>query len=100
MLGPTCTVGADRFYAAIVQTEVIDGFYVRHTANLDESIQFLADLTRDIVGSYVVKSGCYPAFLSLAHLRLLVQVDNLGHASRSLHLQSQNIYRLVGAKDR
>lgn len=41
-------IGPDRAFAAMTQTEVCDGFWVRHTSGLDDTCQFLAALTGSV----------------------------------------------------
>ncbi|OZJ01815.1 hypothetical protein BZG36_04809 [Bifiguratus adelaidae] len=45
--------GLQAINTAISSTQVIDGFFLKRTANLDESIEYLARLTRFFVNLYV-----------------------------------------------
>ena len=40
----------------MIQTEAIEGFFIKHTAGPEETVRFLADLTKDIKDAYKGKT--------------------------------------------
>lgn len=43
-------------YAAMIQTEVIEGFFIKHTSSHEDTVRFLAGLTKDIKDIYKEKA--------------------------------------------
>lgn len=46
------SIPPEKVFAALVQTEAIDGFHVRHTGSMDETVRFLAGLSSDVDTAY------------------------------------------------
>lgn len=45
-------IGQDRFEAAIMQTQIIDGLYLRYTAGMEDSVRFLTALHGRLLSKY------------------------------------------------
>lgn len=43
-------------YAAMIQTEAVEGFFIKHTSNHEETVRFLVGLTKDIKDAYKEKA--------------------------------------------
>lgn len=48
------SIGRDRFDAAIVHTQVVDGLYLRYTSGIEESLRFLIGITKQVEQKYLV----------------------------------------------
>lgn len=71
------SIGQERFDAAIMQTQVVDGFYLRYTGGMEESVRFLSNLHEHIVREHEgndLWAGIMPYPLDrLRYLRSLVE---------------------------
>lgn len=93
------SIGQARFDAAIMQTQIIDGFFLRYTGGMEESIKFLSSLHQMIVlkhhGQDIFAGTMgFPVYRKkyFAHLERLEQ--STGH----LHYQSYGCYTQLNHK--
>lgn len=42
----------DKLFAAMIQTEICEGFFVRHTTSLEDTIRFITGLHQDVIAAY------------------------------------------------
>ena len=73
--------GQQAVRTALASTQVIDGFFVKHTTSMDDTIDYLERLTKSLKKEYEVCRYCILLLPATHHLTPLLATDPLPDTS-------------------